>query len=179
MNRATKIFAILLLCAVMFNCKSEPSLQRYFVDNQETTDFISQDIPISMLELDETKLTEEQKEAYKSVRRLNFIGFKADEKNQDTYSTKLEEVKDILRQEQYQDLMEFQDRGNKFVIKYVGDDDEADEVIVLGSSKEVGFGVVRLLGDDMKPEKMYALVEAMRHSGMDASQFKEMTDFFK
>ncbi len=179
MKPSIKYIAMVLCLSIgLFACNSEPSLQRYFVDNQEQPNFISQDIPVSMLELDEAKLSDEQKKAYKSVKRLNFIGFKANENNQDTYNTKLTEVRTILSNEKYQDLMEFQDSGNKFVVKYVGNDEEADEVIVLGSSKTVGFGVIRLLGSDMRPENMYTLVEAIRQSDMDMGQFKEMTNFF-
>src|SRR5690606_15897532 len=129
--------------------------------HQESKNFMTQDIPISMLKIDESKFNSEQKEAYNSVSRLNFLGFKANETNAETLKVELAKVKTILSNDKYNDLMEFSDRGNKIVVKYLGDD-EADEVIVFGSSKEMGFGIVRVLGDDMSPNKMVTLVSILQ-----------------
>ncbi len=181
MKRTFKMSLIVtLISLVLVSCGNDkPSLQRYFVDHQESANFSSVDLPVSMLNLDDTKLSKEQKEAYKSVRRLNFLGFKLNEANKDNYQSELNTVKTILKAEKYQELIEFQDSGNKFSVKYLGDDDKADEVIVLGSSSNYGFGVFRLLGDDMKPEKIYLLVDAIRHSDVDTNKLKEITNFFK
>ncbi|MEP1489645.1 MAG: DUF4252 domain-containing protein [Algibacter sp.] len=180
MQRTIKyIVCALLVSFTIVNCSSKPSLQRYFVDNQETKNFISQDLPLSMLNMDESKLDDTQREAFKSVKRLNFLGYKLDETNAETYNTELAKVKTILKDDQYNELIEFSDKGNKVLVKYLGNEEEADEVILLGSSKELGFAVVRILGDDMRPDKMYALVEAMQHTDFDKSQFEGIADFFK
>src|SRR5690554_7201088 len=77
MNPSIKLtFFSLLACIMLVSCNNGESLQTYFVDNQETPDFISADIPTTIVELDQTTLTEDQKEAYNSVKRLNFLGFK-------------------------------------------------------------------------------------------------------
>ena len=60
------------------SCGNGASLQRYYVDHQETKDFMSQDFPLSMIEIDKSSFTEQQKEAYNSVNKLNFIGYKVD-----------------------------------------------------------------------------------------------------
>ncbi|MEP5340442.1 MAG: DUF4252 domain-containing protein [Algibacter sp.] len=180
MQRTIKyIVCALLVSFTIVSCSSKPSLQRYFVDNQETKNFISQDLPLSMLNMDESKLDDTQREAFKSVKRLNFLGYKLDETNAETYNTELAKVKTILEDDQYNELIEFSDKGNKVLVKYLGNEEEADEVILLGSSKELGFAVVRILGDDMRPDKMYALVEAMKHTDFDKSQFEGIADFFK
>ncbi|GAA4238983.1 DUF4252 domain-containing protein [Postechiella marina] len=173
------IICVLLVSVTLIGCSSEPSLQRYFVDNQETKNFLSQDLPISMLKIDESKLNETQKEAYKSVKRLNFLGYKISDTNVEEFNTELAKVKAILQNKKYNELIEFRDKGNKISVKYVGNDDEADEVILLGSSKDYGFAVVRILGNNMRPNKIYTLVEAMQHSNLDKSQFEGIADFFK
>ncbi|GAA4291408.1 DUF4252 domain-containing protein [Aestuariibaculum suncheonense] len=164
---------------ILVSCGNTPSLQSYFVDHQETASFISQDIPISMLNIDTSNFTEDQKEAYNSVSRLNFLGYKSDSTNIDAYTDEVNKVKAILNDEKYQDLMEFSDRGNRIVMKYVGDDDEADEVVIFGSSKAYGFGIARVLGDDMNPQKMITLAGLMQNADVDEEQIKSVMNFFK
>ncbi|MGE5944220.1 MAG: DUF4252 domain-containing protein, partial [Flavobacteriales bacterium] len=154
------------------------SMQRYFVEHQEAKNFLAQDVPMSMFNIDESKLTAEEKEAYKSVDRLNFLGYKIDSTNVDLYNSELAKVKNILKDEKYNELIDFSYEGAKITVKYVGDD-EADEFIVFGSSKDMGFGIVRVLGDDMSPEKIMTLGQLFENSNVDTSQFKDMMTFFK
>ena len=180
MKRTVKIiFFTAFLSAMLYSCKSEPSLQSYFVDNQETENFISQDLPISMVEIDKSEFSEAQTEAFNSVRRLNFLGYKVNETDRVAYETELTKVTSILSQEKYQDLMEFSDKGKKVLVKYIGDDDEADEVIVFGSASDMGFALVRILGDDMSPEKMVTLAEALNKANIDESEMQNIFEFFK
>ncbi|GAB1857368.1 DUF4252 domain-containing protein [Flavobacteriaceae bacterium MHTCC 0001] len=179
MGRTVKVFFIALIHCVLVSCNSEPSLQRYFVDHQEQSNFISQDIPLSMIDMDKTNFTEVQHEAFNSVKRLNFLGFKINNNNKANYTSELTKVKSILNQEKYQDLMEFSDNGRKILVKYIGDDEEADEVVLLGSASDMGFAVLRILGNDMSPEKMVMLGEALRTSNVDKSQVQEIFNFFK
>jgi len=172
------LFSLLALI-VLVSCNNGESLQTYFVDNQESADFLSADLPTSIVKIDEMSLSEEQKEAYKSVKRLNFLGYKATESNKENYSAELSKVKSILKDKKYNDLIEFNDKAAKIIVKYIGDDDSADEFIVFASSKETGFGIVRILGDDMRPEKMATLVDAMQNADFDESQLNGITDFFK
>ena len=174
-----QIVYTLFAAAFLVSCSSGVSLQRYFVDNQETKNFISQDIPLSMVKVDQSEFTEEQKEAYKSVSKLNFLGYKANENNAEELQAEIETVKTILSDSKYKDLMAFNDKGNKIVVKYIGDDDEADEVVVFGSSKEMGFAVVRVLGDNMSPDKMVTLIGAMQKADVDENQIQDIMNFFK
>ncbi len=180
MKRTVKLFSLIAIFGlVLVSCNSEPSLQRYFVDHQEQSNFVSQDLPVSMVKIDKTNFTEEQKEAFESVRRLNFLGFNINDTNKDVYTTELDKVKSILKQEKYQDLMEFSDKGRKVLVKYIGDDEEADEVVVFGSASDMGFAVVRILGSDMSPEKMMTLADALNKANVDETQMQEMLNFFK
>ena len=180
MNPSIKLtFFSLLACIMLVSCNNGESLQTYFVDNQETPDFISADIPSTIVELDQTTLTEDQKEAYNSVKRLNFLGFKLTENNHDVYAQELSKVTSILNDTKYMELMEFNDRAAKVVVKYIGDDDTAEEFIVFTSSKDMGFGIVRILGNDMRPEKIATLVNAIQNSDLDSSQFEDIAGFFK
>lgn len=180
MNQTVNHIILALIATVtLVSCNNGASLQRYFVDHQESKNFMTQDIPISMLKIDETKFTNEQKEAYNSVERLNFLGYKANQTNEETLKVELAKVKTILSNGKYKDLIEFSDRGNKVVVKYIGNDEEADEVVVFGSSKELGFGIVRVLGDDMSPDKMVTLVSILQSAQVDKGQVQDIMNFFK
>lgn len=169
----------LLACVMLVSCNNGPSLQTYFVDNQESPNFISADIPTSVVSLDETEFSEDQKEAYKSLKKLNFLGYKMSETNTDDYKAELEKVKLILQDKKYIELMEFRDKAMKFEIKYIGDNDSAEEVIIFANSPDMGFGIVRVLGNDMRPEKIATLANAVQSADFDESQLNGITDFFK
>jgi len=180
MQRAIKYLAYALLTAVIFiSCGDNVSLQRYYVDNQESKNFISQDIPLSLMQIDKSNFTEAQEEAYNSVNKLNFLGYKVNETDTETYLAELAKVKTILSDSKYNDLMEFSDKGNKIYVKYIGTDEEADEVIVFGSAKDMGFGIVRILGDDMNPDKMVTLISALQNANIEEGQIENIMNFFK
>lgn len=180
MQRTIKYLVYTLFTAVILtSCGNDASLQSYYVDNQEAKNFISQDLPLSMIEIDKSEFTEAQKEAYESVSKLNFLGYKASETDTETYKAEIAKVKTILSDSKYNDLMEFSDRGNKISVKYIGDDDEADEVVVFGNAKDTGFGIVRILGDDMNPEKMVTLINALQKANVEEGQIEDIMNFFK
>ena len=174
-----QFLGILFTAAFFTSCSDGVTLQRYYVDHQESKNFISQDLPISMLKIDQTNFTEDQQEAYKSVNKLNVLGYKANANDLEAYNAELEAVKTILSDAKYNELMEFSDKGNKVYVKYIGDDEEADEVVVFGSAKGTGFGIVRILGDDMSPDKMVTLIDVLKKTDVDEKQFDELLNFFK
>ncbi|MBU3821696.1 DUF4252 domain-containing protein [Flavobacteriaceae bacterium XHP0103] len=180
MQRTIKSVIVAIFAAFfLVGCNDGLTLQRYFVDHQESTNFISQDFPISMLKIDEANLTGQQKEALKSVKRLNFLGYKIDEAHVDAYSAELSKVKAILSKAKYNELADFSYQGAKVSMKYIGDDDKADEVVLFGSSKDMGFGVVRILGDEMTPDKIITLAGLMEKNNVDTSQLGDIINFFK
>jgi hypothetical protein len=173
------ILITIITASLLVSCNDGLSMQRYFVEHQETKNFLTQDIPISMLHIDESKLTPEQRDAYRSVHRLNFLGYKIDSTNVDVFHSELTKVKTILKNEKYNDLMDFSYEGANIAVKYIGDDEDADEFIVFGSSKNMGFGIVRVLGDDMSPEKIMTLGQLFESSNVDTSPFIAMMPFLK
>ncbi len=173
-----KYIACILIMAVLFSCNSKETLQTYFVDHQETPNFTTVDIPTTFVNFDDVNLTPEQEEAYKSVERLNFLGYKISENNLDTYNQEKQKVKNILNDEKYVELMEFSLNGGSVSIKSLGEEN-VDEFVVFGSSTQQGFGVVRVLGNDMSPEKMMALFQAIQSANIDDEQLKSVLDFFK
>jgi hypothetical protein len=180
MKRTIKYLNFFFCISILLvSCGNGESLQTYYVEHQEAKDFISQDFPLSMIEIDKSGFTEKQIEAYESVDKLNFLGYKVSDSNQETFNAELAKVKTILSDNKYNDLMEFHDKGNKISVKYLGTDDEADEIILFGSSENMGFGIIRILGTDMSPDKIVTLIEAMQTADIDKSQIENIMNFFK
>lgn len=175
-----KILIGCFLVTVLVSCDQGPTLQSYFVDNQESNNFTNIELPTSVVSFDESKLTDDQKEAYNSVKRLNFLGYNLKEGNEAEYKAEISKVKNILKNEKYQELMRM---GNKedgsLMIKYLGSETEIDELIVFGTASDQGFGILRILGKNMEPAKMVKLMDAMKNAEIDEDQLKGITEFFR
>ncbi|MDG3581538.1 MULTISPECIES: DUF4252 domain-containing protein [Galbibacter] len=165
-----QVILLIITVFVAVSCSNnKPSLQEYFVNNNDNPNFISLDIPSSILDVSKSSLSQQQKEAYESVKKLNVLAFKINGENKAEYEVEKNTVKEILKNEKYEDLMVINSGKHKGVVKYLGDDDAIDEVIVFGSDDENGFALIRILGNKMKPENMMTLVEAAQNGAVDAS----------
>ena len=175
-----KLITMLVLVATLTSCDQNPSLQVYFVDNELKPGFTTIDIPTSLLNIEVTNLTEEQKEAYRSIDKLNMLAFVVSEGNKVEYEVELKKVKEILNNPKYQELMR---GGNttdgKFSIKFIGEEDRIDELIIFGNANDKGFAIIRVLGDDMSANKVVKLYSALDTANINESQITQFADFFK
>ena len=170
---------MILLVATLHSCNQGPSLQSYYVDNQEQPNFLSVDVPVSMLNLDKAQLTQDQNEAYNSIQKLNMLAFKMKPDNQAEYKAELAKVKAILDNPKYEELMRGgnSEAGN-FTIKTLGNDDDTDEFILFGNMDNKGFAIVRVLGNDMNPNKIMTLASALDKANISDSQLAKFAEFF-
>ncbi|EPR73579.1 hypothetical protein ADIWIN_1609 [Winogradskyella psychrotolerans RS-3] len=171
---------MLLLVTVFTSCNQGPTLQTYYVDNELEPGFASFDVPTSFVNVEKVDLTEEQKEAYDSVDKLNVLTFMKEDTEAANYKLELEKVNTILKDPKYEELMR---GGNavdgKFVVKFLGDIDNIDELIIFGHAKNKGFIIARVLGDDMNASKLMSLGSVLEKANFDEEQLKGLTDFFK
>lgn len=171
---------MLLLVVAYTSCNQGPTLQTYFVDNQVKPGFLSVDAPISLLNIEEVNLTEEQKEAYESIDKLNILAYRLDNSNMAEYDTELANVKTILKNPKYEELMR---GGNsvdgRFMVMFIGDVDNVDELILFGNAKDKGFVVARVLGNDMNAGKIMSLQSVLKDMDFENANLKGITDFIK
>ncbi len=167
------------MVVTLTSCNQGETLQSYFVANQETPDFMSVDLPTSFVKVDKTNFTEVQKEAYKSIDKLNTLLFTVKDNNKDIYKEELAKVKTILADEKYEELFRGSTADGKIVIKYIGTETSIDELIILGTASERGFGIIRVLGDDMEPGKIITLGDALKNANFEETQLQEFSNFFK
>jgi hypothetical protein len=168
------LIAILTLC---IGCKQEPSLQKYFVASGDKKEFMSLDVSSSILNISETKLSDSEKKALQSFDKVNILAFKKDGKNNAQYTKEIKEVKEILKDSLYQPLIKLNGVGQNASIMIVGDNKEIDELILFGNKKELGFTVIRVLGNDMKPENAMEFLSILQKSNIDMEQLKPILNF--
>ncbi|ARV08861.1 hypothetical protein BTO05_04110 [Winogradskyella sp. PC-19] len=175
-----KLVMLALIVTAFVSCNNGPTLQTYYVDNELKPGFTTFDVPTGFIDVDKVELSDQQEKAYKSIDKLNVLAFKVDEKNGDVYKTELENVKTILKNPKYEELMR---GGNttdgKFVVKFLGDIENIDELIILGNANDKGFMVARILGDDMNANDLMSLRTIMNDVKFEDTDLNGLTDFFK
>jgi phage repressor protein C with HTH and peptisase S24 domain len=169
----------IFLCLWLTSCNSEPSLQKYFVENTENKNFIALDISSSILNLDQAKLSLEQKEALQSFEKMNVLAFKRNPKNNAEFETERAKLNGILKNPKYQQLMKFGSGKEGASVSFVGTDEHIEEFILFANQKETGFAVVRVLGKDMNPTHIMNMMSVLQQSKIDLDQLKPLQALMK
>lgn len=178
MKKSIKAFGIAILGLVMLvACNNEKTIQEYYVEKQESNDFIAIDLPASIVDVSENA-SEETKATMKTIKKLNVLAFKIDENNKAEYEKEQAAVKQILKNDQYNELMRMKHDGMNIVINYQGSDEAVDEFILFASDENRGFALARILGDKMEPAKIMKMAEDMKNLDADGSALAELGEMF-
>jgi len=174
------IYSVLLvLILLVTSCNSEPTLQKFFVENRENKDFISLDLSPTLLNNEKATLTSEQKKALASFKKMNIIAFKADGKNGAAYETEKSKLNTILQDESYQQLIKVGSGSQGASISFVGTEDSVEEFVLYANKKENGFAVIRIVGDHMNSNDVMTLLSVLQKSNIDLEQLKPFQDIMK
>jgi len=171
-----QILGLVILASLIFSCKNEKSLQQFIVTNQEKSDVISVDIPVSMLALNEKLQEEEDLETLKSIKKATILAYQIKDSSNTRYLSEKEQLKQILKQDKYDELLRYGKGTEGAKIYVVGGENAIDELIIFANNDSLGWLVLRILGDDMKPEKIMQLIQKvdLENSDFDLSQFKDL-----
>ena len=171
-----KKLLLLVSCMIMlYSCEDKPTLQKYYVKNTESPKFIALDLASSIIKTDKISLTETEKAALESFDKMNILAFRTDSTDITGYDKEIKEVKAILKDESYQQLMKAGSGNDGAAIYFVGNDDEhIEEFVVLAGKKENGFAVVRVLGNDMKPTHIMNMLSLLQKSQVNLDQLKPL-----
>jgi hypothetical protein len=164
----------LLFSLFLISCNSEPTLQKYFVENTENKNFIALDVSPSILNVDKTKLSVAQNDALKSFDKMNVLAFKLNDKNKAEFETERAKVDLILKDKKYQQLMKFGSGKEGASVSFVGTDEHIEEFVFFANKKENGFAVVRILGKDMNPTSVMTMMSVLQQSNIDLEQLKPL-----
>ena len=175
-----KSIVVLFLVAAFTSCNQGPTLQTYYVDNELKPGFASFDVPTSIINVEGVEMTDQQREAYKSVDKLNVLTFIKEDTEAEEYKLELEKVKTILKNPKYEELMRGgNSKDGKFVVKFLGDVENIDELIIFGNANKRGFMIARILGDDMNAGKLMSLSTVLEKAKFEDTNLTGLTDFFK
>ena len=172
-------FLAILASVFLSSCNNEPTLQKYFVESSEKKDFIELDVSPSIINIDKTKLTAEQKAALGSFDKMNILAFKLNEKNKAQYDAESQKVAQILKGKTYQELMKMGSGKDAALVSFVGDENHINEFVLFAKKKENGFAVVRILGNDMNPNNILNMISLLKSSNIDMAQLKPLQGLIK
>ena len=178
MKKLKQLSLLLVAFAFLVSCENEASIQQFYVDSEENTNYLMLDIPTSIITLPESASIE-AKQAYESINKVNLLAFKINESNKVDYEKEKAKVKKILKNDVYTELMRMNSNGTKIVAKYIGTEDSIEEMILYAQDNNQGFALARVLGEDMKPENMMALLNSIQDINKDSEIFGQVEKFFK
>lgn len=175
-----KYITVLILAAItMVSCSDGQSLQRYFVDKQDDDRFLKVDIAASLLQSDSENLTAEQKDILNTVKKVNVVAYPNKGENKNDYEKEKDLVSAIINQEKYKTLMKMGSNNSGASLKYLGEEDAIDEIVIFASDNERGFAVFRVTGDKMEPAKMIRLMNSVENGDLDVSKLSGIGEIFQ
>lgn len=178
MKKVYFIITLVLVFAVS-SCSSEQSIQQYYIASAENPNFMSFDLPSSLLNLEKANLSESEMEVASSLKKLNILAFQKKPENEADYQAQKAMIKSILKSSDYSELMKMNTSMGKATIQLKGDDDTIDEVIIFGDNDEKGLILVRVLGDNMNPASFVQLIQAMEKSDFDGKGLEQLGNLIK
>jgi hypothetical protein len=162
----------------LISCNNQ-SLQKYLVDKQDDDKFMKVDIAASLLQNNTNNFTQEEKDILKTIKKVNVVAYPIADNNMADYEAEKKQLKSILNQEKYKDLTRIKNKNWSASLKYTGDEDAINEVIVFASDDSKGFAVFRLLGDKMRPDQMLKLMKSVERGDLDVSKLSGIGEIFK
>ncbi|PCH77340.1 MAG: hypothetical protein COB98_03570 [Flavobacteriaceae bacterium] len=177
MLQKIKIYSVLMMTVLSFlSCTNELSLQRFFIDSKENDYYLALDIPSSILEMKDQNPSQEMIDIAKTIRKINFLGFQLTEDSKVSFLAEKTKVKAILKQETYHELMRINSGKIELMVKFLGNEDAIDEVVIYGADKEKGFLVMRVLGTDMNPASIFKMLKNVKidEDNLNFNQLKDI-----
>jgi len=178
MTTLVKYISILVLLAIgMSSCDDGKSLQRYLVDKQSDDRFLKVDIATSLFLADNNDLSEDERDILETIKKINVVAYPLKSGNEADYESEKARLKDIINQEKYKTLGSVKSKDMQMTMKYLGEETAIDEVIVFANSSDKGFGIFRLLCDDMRPDQALKLMRTMERGDLDLSKISGVNLF--
>jgi hypothetical protein len=169
---------IMAMAFVLIACDSHPSLQKYYVDSKENSEFISIDLPASILQLKDEDVSEDIKNTLKTIKKVNFLALQLKESNQALFASEKEKISKIFKNKKYKQLVRLNIGGGNVRVNYLGEEDAIDEVIIYGSEDENGLALIRVIGENMNPSDILQLTQELKMDE-NSNQMKQIGDLMK
>lgn len=172
-------YLLALIAMVLVSCSQEPTLQKYYVENSDSKEFVTLDIAPNIINTDSLELSDDEKKALKSLHKFNVLIYKADSIDKTKYVAEKEKVKNLLKADEYEELMKVNSAEGGFSISTKGEGEHIEEFVVFAHQQESGFGVVRVLGEDMTPTNVMTIAGLLQKANLDMKQLKPLQEMMK
>lgn len=153
------ILSFLFVNALFISCSKQPTLQTFMVEHLEQNDIYNIDLSTDIVSLQEDFQTPENQEILQSIDKITLMAFKKNETTQEKYQSELAQLREILKNKKYDELMRVGKGSQGVKVCSIGGEMSLDEVVVLANDHEQGWLIVRILGDNMNPEKILNLIQ--------------------
>lgn len=174
--------AIFSIACLLISCSSKPSLQKYFVEKMDDSTFLVVNIPLNLEAFFSDSLTVQETTSLRTIKKLNLLMYKVTKGAEADYEKEKAQLTDILMQDQFEELISFQTFGSNGRVLFEGDSENIDEAIIWLQSPEYGFGLIRVLGRQMNPATLFALINKIDQKevvNQGPKQFGPLMDIFK
>jgi hypothetical protein len=168
------LIAFLLVVVALTSCSQEPTLQKYYVEKSGKPSFSTFDIAPTIINSRKLSLSAEEQKALESLHKFNILIYQKDAKKPAEYDAEKDKVKTLLKNDKYEELMKFNAGGMGASISTKGEGENIDEFVVFVNNKETGFGVVRVLGEDMTPNNVLTIASLIQKAGINPEQLKPL-----
>jgi hypothetical protein len=161
-----KRFTLLVLAVVTLvtSCQPAMTLQRYFLESQENTDFTLIEIPASLLGGSLEDLTPEQMATFTSLRKVSVLMYRNAEKKE-FITSQQSLINSFLKSDGFEALVAARTKGEaQASILIRGEVDQIDEAVFFGFAEGEGFVLARILGEQMNPAAFLQLANSLKES---------------
>lgn len=170
---------VLVMCSMVLTSCNHKSLQKYLVEKQDDDKFMKVDIAASLLQNNTNNFSEEEKGILKTIKKVNVVAYPIHDGDTLDYEAQRSEIEKIRSDDKYKDLTRIKSNNWSATLKYTGDEDAINEVIVYARDDSKGFAVLRLLVDKMRPEQMMKLMKSVERGDLDVSKLSGLGEIFK
>jgi len=123
-------------------------------------------------------MTKEQQETLSTVKKVNVLAFPKKEENTVAFEEEKAKINSILKDDKFHVLMKFNQNGMNAKVLYLGEEDAIDEIIIYGEDYEKGFGVARVLGNQMNPQKLIEMLKTVDNDMINVEGFEDIAKSF-
>ena len=115
-----------------------------------------------------------------TIKKLNVLAFKITDSNSEEFKAEYAQVKELLKNDNYNELMRMKHDNINIVIKYQGADDAIDEFVLFASDDTKGFALARVLGNKMQPEKIIKMAKDFKNIDKEGAgdALAQLSDLF-
>lgn len=170
------VLAFVLMVVLLASCDQKPTLQKYYVEHSGKPNYSSFDVAPTFINTKKLKLTAEQQKAFESLHKFNVLIYSKDKNNPAEYDREKEKVKALVKNDNYDKLMKFNNGGMGASISTKGEGTDIEEFVVVMNNNDSGFGVVRVLGDNMTPDNVLTIAQLIQQAGINNDQLKPLEE---